>query len=125
MKKGMLQVHEENKKLQNNYTEISEAYTELALSEREKPYVKENKRLQDLLNTVHEKNLKTEEAYKKAMDLFKGAKSTLPTSTSASVEEHRQMQKKMEELEERNRNLSERLSRASNEVGTSHKPGQV
>ena len=122
LKKGMKKVREENKVLRDNYTNIIEAYTNLALSEREKPYVKENKRLQELLNTVHEKNLKAEEAYKKAMELFKGAKSTLPTSTSASVEEHRQMQKKMEELEGRNRNLSERLSRASNEVGTSEIP---
>lgn len=66
--------------------------------------------------------MKAEEAYKQAMELFKKAKSTLPTSTSASVEEHCQFLKKIEELEDRNGNLSERLSRASNKVGTSEIP---
>lgn len=53
LKKGMMQVRKENKKLQDNYTEISEAYTKLVLSERKKPYVKENDQLQNLLNIVH------------------------------------------------------------------------
>ena len=116
-------MRDQNKTMQDHYTQISDAYTRLVLSEKELAYVKENERLQRLLKMMHEKNQKTEEAYKRAMGLYKGSKSTAPTSSKASVEEHRQMQKKMEELKERNRNLSERLSRAqSNEVGTLEVP---
>ena len=56
LKKGMQQVRDQNKILQDHYTQISDAYTQLVLSEKEQAYVKENKRLQCLLETMHEKN---------------------------------------------------------------------
>ena len=66
--------------MQDHYTQISDAYTRLVLSDKEKAYVKENERLQRLLDTLHEKNKETEEAYNKAMELYKGFKSTASSS---------------------------------------------
>ena len=122
LKKGMLKVREENKLLQEKCAKISEAYQDFVLSDREKPWVQENKKLQAMLDTLHEKNLKAEEAYKTAMELYKSSKSTNPASATATIEEHQAMLKKMEDLEARNKSLSDRLSRASNEAATSEIP---
>ena len=45
LKKGMQQVRDQNKTMQDHYTQISDAYTRLVLSEKEQAFVKENERL--------------------------------------------------------------------------------
>ena len=122
LKRGMRHLMKKHKELDVQHREMSKRYEDLLMKDVENVYRYENTRLQKTLEVVHEKCLKTEEAYQEAMKLYQTARSHPRDSAQAAQEETERLQNKIKELEALNQELSERASRAGSGTTTT---GQI
>ena len=74
LKKGMCHLMKKNKELEVEYKKMSDQYDELLMKDVDNVYRYENTRLNKTLEAMHEKCMKTEEAYQEAMRLYQSTR---------------------------------------------------